>query len=157
MKLLNGFLLGTLLILSSCAGTRVVEEKVKTEIKNEPAVKRQEVAATAREYIEKSASLSTDQKVSLIALQEKTLDKTKNINEEINKTKMVLIKTLMMPKISEKEVSILKKNLRKLSKKQIETSLTAFEDARKIIAPISDLQDREYLFNTFMMRQNNSY
>jgi 2-phospho-L-lactate guanylyltransferase (CobY/MobA/RfbA family) len=147
----------SIILLSACASQKVAEKKVEIEIKNETVVKRVDVATTARDYITKSNTLSQEQKNSLLALQEKTLSEAKSINEEINKIKMVLIKTLMEPKINQKEIAILKKDLRKLSKKQLETSLSAFEEARKIISPIKDRGDKEFLFNSFMMRQNNAY
>jgi hypothetical protein len=155
MKILNGLISGlSIVLLASCASQKTVEQKVQTEIKNETVVKREEVAVTARDYITKSNNLSAEQKSKLLALQEKTVSESRAINEEINKTKMVLIKTLMETKVNQKEVSVLKKNLRKLSKKQMDKSLAAFDEAHKIISPVKDRGDKEYLFNTFMMKQN---
>lgn len=158
MKMLTGFITSLLLVmLASCASQKAAVKKVETEIRNETVVKQEDVAANARAYITNSSKLTAEQKTSLLALQEKRQSEQKNISEEINKVKMVLIKTLMEPKVNRKEVSVLKKDLRKLGKKQIETSLAAFEEARKIISPMKDQQDKEFLFNAFMMRQNNSY
>jgi 2-phospho-L-lactate guanylyltransferase (CobY/MobA/RfbA family) len=148
MKILNGLISGlSIVLLASCASQKTVEQKVQTEIKNETVVKREEVAVTARDYITKSNNLSAEQKSKLLALQEKTVSESRAINEEINKT-------LMETKVNQKEVYVLKKNLRKLSKKQMDKSLAAFDEAHKIISPVKDRGDKEYLFNTFMMKQN---
>jgi hypothetical protein len=164
MKKTQWILASLILVSLASCGTQsttisqpTAEEKVKIELKEETAVKREDVKTTTREYIMKSNSLTTDQKTKLLNLQEKTLAKVNAIDEDINKTKMVLIKTLMQQKPNPKEVGILKNDLRKLSKKQINVSIKAFEDAQAIISPIKDQADKEYLFNRFMLKQNNSY
>lgn len=157
MKMLKVFITGlSMTLLASCASQKAAEEKVHAEVKNETVVKSEELAQNAHSYITNSKTLSAEQKASLLSLQEKTQTESKALNEEINKTKMVFMKTLMEPKINKKEVSVLKKDLRKLGKKQMEMTLNAYEEARKIISPISDKGDKEFLFNAFMMRQNNS-
>lgn len=158
MKMLKGLIAAlSLAMLASCAGQKAAVQKVEEEIRNESVVKAEDVSSNARTYITNSSRLTADQKSSLLALQDKSEAEAKSISEQINKAKMVLVKTLLEPKVNKKEVSILKKDLRKLSKKQIEATLGTIESARKIISPLQDHGEKEYLFNSFMMRQYNSY
>lgn len=147
----------SVLLIASCSNQKVVEEKVKAEVKNETVEKREDVIVSTRDYIMNSNNLTADQKSKLLALQEKTSKEARAISEEINKTKMVLVKTLITPKVNEKEVLVLKKNLRKLAKAQLEKTLSAIEEGRKIISPIKNQEEKEYYFNRLMLKQNSSY
>jgi septal ring factor EnvC (AmiA/AmiB activator) len=155
MKVLKATLTSlSFILLTACASQHATNEKINNEVKSEPVVKRTQVRASAHEAIMNSKELTTDQKNKLFSLQETTTKELQGIEEQINKTKMVLIKTLMDPKSSSREIAILKKDLRKLSKKQMEVTLNAFDKGRNLIAPLKDQQDREDFFNTFMARQN---
>jgi hypothetical protein len=152
ITLLN-FILASSFFLS-CATQKIAEKKVENEIRNETVVKQSDVTENARDYILKSKSLSELQKKSLLALQDKTIAESKTLTEEMNKAKLVLIKTIMEPKVNEREVSILSKKIKKLGKKRMDLDYKSFLEARKIIDPLKEVRDREFLYNSFMMRHN---
>lgn len=154
ITILTFLLLSLLLLLTSCATQKKAEKKVEIEIKNEPVVKPSDVIENSREYILKSDTLSELQKKSLLALQDKTLAESKALNEEISKAKLVLIKAVLQPKVDEREVSILRKKIKKLSKKRMDLDYDSFTETRKIIDPLKEVRDREFLYNSFMMRHN---
>jgi hypothetical protein len=153
------FIIPMLLLISSllffsCAAQKKAEIKVEKEIQNESVVKQADVADSMREYILKSETLSELQKKSLLSLQQKTILDSRTLSDEINKAKLVLVKKVLQSKVNEREVSILKKTIKKLSKKRMEVESSAFDKARKIIDPLKEVRDREFLYNSFMMRHN---
>lgn len=148
------FLVFTSILLNSCSSQKKAEKNIEKEIKTVTVVSQSEVAENAREYILKSQSLSETQKKSLLSLQDKTLAESKALIEEINKARLVYIKTILEPKVDEREVSILKKKIKKLNKNRIELDSKLFSEARKIIDPLKEVRDREFLYNSFMMRHN---
>ncbi len=143
-----------LLVLSSCASTthKTAEKKVEQEVKNETIVKRSDVTENAREYILKSQTLSELQKKDLLSLFDKNSADLKMLSEEINKSKAVLIKIILGPKVNETEVTILNKKIKKLSQKRMDLDFKTFADARKIIDPLKEVRDREFLYHSLMMR-----
>ncbi|MGZ3788107.1 MAG: hypothetical protein ACXVLQ_06260 [Bacteriovorax sp.] len=151
------FLLFVLIFLCSCAAQKLAEKKIEKEIQSEQTVKRSEVAENTREYILKSETLSELQKKGLLSLFDKTNAELKSTGEEINKAKLVLIKTILEPKVNEREVSILNKKLKKLSKKRMDLDSKSFAEARKIIDPLKEVRDREFLYNSFLMRHGYYY
>ncbi|MDD4974565.1 MAG: hypothetical protein PHY93_09465 [Bacteriovorax sp.] len=142
------------IFLSSCTTQKLAEKKIEKEIQSETVVKQSDLAENAKNYILQSETLSKLQKKDLLSLQDKTMAESKALNEEINKAKMVLIKTVLEPKVNEREVAILRKKIKKLSKKRMDLDFKSFDDARKIIDPLKEVRDREFLYNSFMMRHN---
>jgi hypothetical protein len=142
------------LFLASCATQKLAEKRIEKEIQSETVVKQLDLAVNAQDYILKSENLTELQKKNLLALQAKTISDSKALSEEINKAKMVLIKTVLEPKVDEREVSILRKKIKKLSKKRMDLDFKSFDEARKIIDPLKEVRDREFLYNSFMMRHN---
>ncbi|MBC7537363.1 MAG: hypothetical protein H7281_00975 [Bacteriovorax sp.] len=153
ITLLN-FVLVSAFFLSSCTTQKIAEKKVENEIRIESVIKQSDVAENARDYILKSESLSELQKKSLLKLQDKTIVESKALSEEMNNAKLVLIKTILEPKVNEREVSILSKKIKKLGKKRMDLDYKSFLEARKIIDPLKEVRDREFLYNSFMMRHN---
>ncbi|MDD4973314.1 MAG: hypothetical protein PHY93_03140 [Bacteriovorax sp.] len=130
--------------LSSCAQHQVAEQKVEKEIKEVTINPSESTAVTAREFIMKSDKLTDSQKKKLLELQEKTHALSDALKEEIEKTKIVLIQTVLEPKMNEREFAILKKKISKLEKKRMENGFNAIADARKIIEPRKNIQGREF-------------
>lgn len=132
---------------SSCAQHRLAEKKIETEMKEVPVEK--SVSETAKEFIMKSDKLSDAQKSKLLELQSKTHAKSQSLREEIEKTKMVMIQTVLEPKMNRHEYAILKKKIKTLENKRMENGFTAITEARSIIEPQKNAEDRIY-FNHFM-------
>lgn len=130
-KILSLSALAIALIASSCASNKV-EQKVEQEIKAVPAQKT--VDETVREQI-KASTLTQEQKDKLMALEEKAQAERKAINEEIEKTKVVLVETALSPKMNEREFNVLKKKIQTLDKQRMENGFRTLREVRKIIAP----------------------
>lgn len=145
-----------LLFFVSCA-SRETKQAVESQVQKETVVKKEDLKENTLEYISNNQNLSQQQKDQLMKLhQQATADMTK-LNEEITKTKMVLIKTLMEPKVSRSKVAVLRKDLKKLEKKKMDTSLSSFDKAQNIISPIADNETRHQLYHSFMMREGNYF
>lgn len=142
------------MILFSCATQKAAEKKIEKEIQSETVVRREEVTESARDYILRSETLSELQKKNLVSLFDKTNTELKAMSEEINKSKLVLVKTMLRPKVNEREVFILNKKIKKLSKKRMDSDFKSFDEARKIIDPLKEVRDREFLYNSFMLRHH---
>ena len=146
--------LAFLAFFTSCATQKAAEQNVEKKINTETALTQEEVVENARKYILKSESLTETQKKDLITLQDKNYSMSKSLREEINKSKLVYIKTVLQPNVNEREASLLVKKIKKLSKKRMELDSKLFSEARKIIDPLKEVRDREFLYNSFMMRHN---
>jgi hypothetical protein len=131
--------LAAALIISSCAHNKATEQKVENEIKEVPAS--QTIAGTIKEQIAAS-SLSVEQKEKLMALEEKAHAEHAAITDEIERTKIVMIQTILEPKMSQKEFSILKNKLTALDKKRLANGFKNAAEVRKIIAPTATSQDK---------------
>ena len=144
MKKFNSMALVLVLAsLASCA-THKAEKKVETEIKAVVIEKNVTVAQTAREFILKSDKLDEAKKKQLLELQDKTLAKGNALKEELEKTRMVLVQTVLAPKMSNKEFSILKKKIAKLEKERMENGFKAMTEARNIIDPKKNIENQEF-------------
>ncbi|MBC7540435.1 MAG: hypothetical protein H7281_16545 [Bacteriovorax sp.] len=130
--------------LSSCAQHKIAEQKVEKEIKEVVIVKTEPAAVTARDFIMKSDKLTDVQKGKLLALQEKTHAQSVSLREEIEKTRVVLIQTVLEPKMNQHEYSILKKKITSLEKKRMENGFKAISEARNIIEPKQIVENREF-------------
>lgn len=129
------------LIISSCAHNNATEQKVETEIKDVPASQTQSIAATIKEQITASA-LSAEQKEKLMALEDKAHKEHMAVTDEIERTKVVMIQTVLEPKMSQKEFNILKNKIIALDKKRLDNGFKTAAEVRKIIAPTATAQDR---------------
>lgn len=147
-------LLVLFVLLPSCATQKAAEKKVETQIQAETVQSPEDVVDNARKYILKSNSLTDIQKKDLLALQDKSFAESKALKEEINKAKLVYIKTVLQPKIDEREVSVLTRKIKKLNKKGMNLDTKLITEARKIIDPLKEVRDREFLYNSFMLRHN---
>jgi hypothetical protein len=142
------------LLVSSCASQKKLEIEVEKEIQQATVVTRSDVTKNAREYILNSKTLSEQQKQNLIMLQDKTEAETKIMIEEKNRTQLVLVKTILEPTVNEKEVYILRKKIKKLDKQRMDLDEKSFTEARKIIDPLKEIRDREFLYNSFIWRHH---
>jgi hypothetical protein len=137
------------ILIYSCAGQKVMEKKLETEIKATPITKQEDIIETAREYIANSNNLSVDQKTKLNAIQEKAIIDTNTLKEEINKSRMILIKSAFLPKYNAREVEILKRKILALERKKIRIGLNAFTEARNVIDP-SQLPESKSINKVFL-------
>ncbi len=122
-------------LISSCAGNRTTtQQEVDKEVKAVPASMTKSLAETVKEQINAS-SLPQDKKDKLHALEEKAIAERTAINEEIEKTKVVMIETVLAPKMDEKKLNTLKNKIRSLDQKRLENGMRTLREVRKIIDP----------------------
>lgn len=129
------------LMVSSCSSNKV-EQKVEKEIKEVPAAQSKSIGETIKEKIAASA-LTAEQKEKLMALEEKAHAEHAAITDEIERTKVVMIETVLAPKMSQREFSILKNKLISLDKKRLANGFKNAAEVRKIIAPTATSEDRQ--------------
>lgn len=142
------------LALFSCAAQKRAKEKVENEIKNEEILNQSNLEQSSRDYILNSKTITDEQKKDLISLQDKTMAESKKINEEMTKAKMILVRTMLTSKVNEREVFILRNKIRKLGKKKVDLDFKSFLEARRIIDPLKELRDREFLYESYMLKRN---
>ena len=146
-------LMGT---LSSCAQQKVAEQKVEKEIQAVNLNASESTQEANRNFIMNSDKLSVEQKKMLVELQTKTNEQMNETKKEIEKTRQVLIQTILEPKMNKREYSILKKKIVKLEKNRVENGFKALNEARNIIAPKDDAESREF-FKAYMHKQIQVY
>ena len=137
----------SLLIISGCAQKKIAEKKVESQIQEAPV--QANVVETAKEFIMKSDKLSPEQKEKLMELQSKTSATSSSLKEELEKTKLVMIKTVLDPEMNEREFKILKKKISKLEKERLENGFKAITEARNIIKPKANPNNHEF-YKSFM-------
>lgn len=130
------------LIVSSCASNTATEQKIEKEISEVPVQKTKTISENIKEQINASG-LTVEQKDKLMKLQEKSHTEYKAITEEIEKTKVVLIQTVLAPKMSDREFSILKNKIKALDKKRMDNGFKTASEVRKIISPEAKTEERE--------------
>lgn len=133
--------------LSSCAHRKAVEQKVDKNISEVVIEKNETVGDAMRDMVNKSDKLTDDQKKNLLALQEKTHAQNVSLREELEKTKVVLMQTVLEPKMNQKEYSLLRKKINKLEKQRLENGFKAINEIRNIIAPKKNVESREIYKN----------
>lgn len=129
------------LIISSCAHNKATEKKVEAEIKEVSPAQTKSIGATIKEQISAS-TLTAEQKEKLMALEEKAHSEHAALTDEIERTKVVMIQTVLEPKMSQKEFNILKNKIIALDKKRLDNGFRNAAEVRKIIAPTATTQDR---------------
>ncbi|MBC7714724.1 MAG: hypothetical protein H7177_15365 [Rhizobacter sp.] len=134
-----------MLALTGCASSNVERKKVEAEVQSiqiEPHVDK------ARDLIQKSPDLSSTQKEKLFLLEEQNKQNYIKITDEIEKTKIVMIQTILKPQMNNKEFKILKKKLAKLDQQRMDNGFASVAKARDIIASLEQLQKTQ--FDDFM-------
>lgn len=131
------------LSLASCAQNQVAKEKVEQEIRELPDNAKLQ-KASIQERIKSSTSLTEEQKTKLLKLEEEAHASNKALTEEIEKAKIVLVETILQPKLNKQEVKILKKKIADLDKKRLQEGFKKIHEVRNIIAPKQDTSPHEH-------------
>jgi outer membrane phospholipase A len=122
--------------IQSCAEQVATEKKIESAVKKEATVNQDDVVNAAREHIYNSPNLTQKQKTTLLSIEENARSEIATLKEEINKSRMVMVKSAFEPSYNAREVELLKNKILKLERKKIKIGLNAFIDARNIIDPI---------------------
>ncbi len=132
------------LSLGSCAQHKTAQKKIDKEITEMVILKDESASETAKDFIQRSDKLTTEQKTKLLQLNESTTKLNQSIKEEIEKAKMLLVQTVLEPKMNSYEYAVLKKRITRLEKKKLENSFKAVTEARNIIEPKKNLGRSEF-------------
>jgi PBP1b-binding outer membrane lipoprotein LpoB len=125
-----------MIFLNACAQQKIAEKKVESAISDQVSpVKQDDIIEAARAYINKSPNLTDVQKKNLLTIEEKAIIETGALREEINKVRLVLVKSALEPSYDARVVEILKNKILKLERKKIRVGLNAFTEARNVIDP----------------------
>jgi hypothetical protein len=154
MKLLASLFL--VASLSGCAQHKVADQRIEKEVKDMVIPTNKTVAETARDFIMNSNQLTDIQKTRLLDLQMKTQAQSTYLKEEIEKNRIVLIQTVLEPKMNQHKYLLLKKKITVLEKRKLENGFNAITIARNIIEPKDNTDAREF-YRTIMSRQLQEY
>lgn len=128
------------LIISSCANHKT-QQKVEAEINNVQPSQTKSIAQTIKEQISAS-NLTSEQKEKLMTLEQKAHSDYVALTDEIERTKVVMIQTILEPKMNQNEFKILKNKIISLDKKRLDNGLRTISEVRKIIAPTATSEDK---------------
>ncbi len=158
MKSKMTVIISVLLVLSitGCAQHKAAEKNVEKEMKQVSVPKSETVAETAHDMIMNSNKLTADQKKKLLSLEEKTFAKNTAIKEELDRAKLVLIQTVLEPKMNKREYGILKKKITKLEKERMDNGFKAILEARGIIEPKADVDGKDF-YKAYLHRHLQDY
>jgi hypothetical protein len=142
MKYLMPFLL-----LASCAHDPVLEKKINAEAEQQPAFSSRDRLIEARKAIEE-ASLSEEQKARLLELSSQVAADREQIRAEESKYRLLLVKQLVDPHSSDREIVAIKRKILELNHKESSQWLSALDEARRLIGR-SNAQDTR-LYRAFL-------
>lgn len=107
-----------------------------------------------REYVSHCRSLSGKQKSSLIKFHEKSLTELGDLEQDLTRTKIILIKTLLESKVDTKIATMVRKEIKHLEKVKTDKTIDIYTEAQGMISPIKDIAVREHLYNAFMFKNH---
>lgn len=134
----------TLILLTGCAENSIAKKRIEAEIQSVQTQPHEVVIITPRELILNSPDLTPTQKEKLLKIEENNRDKYTRITDEIEKTKIVMIQTILKPDMNQQEYKILKKRLLKLDKERIDNGFASITKARDVVAPIEKLKKTQF-------------
>lgn len=129
------------LAVASCANNSTTNQEIEKKIEETP-VSTRPLNETIKEQINASG-LTAEQKTKLLALEEKSHAQHVAVTEEIEKTKLVMLETVLAPKMKQSEMNALKNKIRSLEKKRMDNGFATITEVRKIIAPEKNVQHTE--------------
>lgn len=140
LPLILSFLTG----IYACTSTSL-NKKIDEEVKAEPAVSTGgPLAASGLAVIQESDSLSAGQKQKLTDLTKKMTSEMVNIRTEEARLKMVLFKTIVNPKASNREITIIKNRIIALDRTKTDKMLSALDEAQKIMGRRDERDEKFY-------------
>lgn len=138
-------LVATSLVFSSCASNSRVEKKINQEIKDVPVSETQALTQQIKDKIATS-NMTAEQKKKLMELEERAHIEKTAITEEIEKTKVVFIQTILSPKMNQREYLVLKKKLTDLNAKRLNNGFKIAEEVRKVVNPSSKTTEEQEIY-----------
>jgi hypothetical protein len=146
----------TLLLIISCSHQRNDHIDEVHLLQSSASVAEKNIIVTQK-YISNCNSLNKNQKANLIKFHEKSQSEMSDLEQDLTRTKLVLVKTLLEPKVDTKIAGMVRKELKRLEKVKSDKTLEIYQEAQNFISPIKDIAVREHLYNAFMFKGNNQF
>ncbi|HEY8279823.1 MAG TPA: hypothetical protein VIH99_09380 [Bdellovibrionota bacterium] len=137
------FLAFCLVLLSSCAHDPKLEAKIQSERAAQPVVPPGPALQKESLMIIESAPLGEKEKAALKDIQESASADMQKLRDEEAQLRLLLIKQLVNPNASDREVEGIKKRILETSRKGDKRWLSALDEARKVIGR-RDEQDAKF-------------
>lgn len=131
LKLVVSAMLLSLLV--SCASKNEVKNKIETEVQTTSLEDRDKIHHDIHEGIMNSDKLSATQKKQIMDTYSKFKKDDKRIADDIEKSKLVLVQTILNPNMSTLEYNTLKDKIVKLNNERLTKTFSSSEEVRKII------------------------
>lgn len=110
-----------------------------------------ELIIKTHKFVEKNKHLSAKQKKNVLKLHEESVTEISEIDQDLIRTKLVLVKTLLEPKVDAKIARMVRKEIKRLEKVRAEKLLNNYEKAQQIISSVKDIPTREKLYQSFIL------
>ena len=137
---------GLVLLFSGCAHT-ATEKKLDQKLAEQSAVKSSsELGLEADQMINSAVGLTAEQRTQLVLLRETTRKEMDQLRDESLKLRVVLIKDVVSKQYESKEVSLIKKRIKKVENKRLQLIFGAIDKANKILG-------REAVQNQIILNQ----
>lgn len=150
LKLLISAML--LSLLASCASKNEVKNKIDAEIETTSLQDKDKIHQDIHANMMNSTKLSDTQKKQLMDLYAKFKKEDKRLADEIEKSKLVLVQTILNPNMSALEYNTLRDKIVKLNNERLTKTFASSEEVRKVINKTnfaeSDKQLLEQLYRT---------
>lgn len=128
------------IFIAGCAENNINKKRIETEIQNIQNQSHESVMITPREIILASPDLTLSQKEKLLKIEENNRNRYIRLTDEIERTKIVMIQTILKPEMNQKDFRILKNKLLRLDKERVENGFESIAQVRDVIAPMERLK-----------------
>lgn len=121
------------LILGACASQeekRDAEQRIQAE---QPVAPDESFANRGANLFVDAKGISEAQRQELLKIHTDTYQKSSTLRDEITKTKTALFRSILDPKVSEKEIGLMKNKIVKLDRERLDVMLSAFNDVQKVV------------------------
>lgn len=136
------------LIFSACASKKSEQKKeIEQEIQITSMKDKRKVKHDIYQSVLDSELLTADQKEKLIKLSEKSKEEDHALKQEIESAKLVLIQTIVEPKMDQIKYNSIKNKITELTKKRLNLSFINAQEVRKIINKSNLSEDDRQMYN----------
>jgi hypothetical protein len=146
------FLAFCLVALSSCSYQARLADNVEKEAQAQPALAPgPELTSESSKAIQNAPNLTSEQRAKLEALLQSGAERMAKIREEIGQHSLLLVKSLVDPKVSEDKIKMTRQKIVNLEKERVELWGKNLDEAKKILGR----RDRgdERLYRAFLTEE----
>lgn len=150
-------LIFSILLAAGCARISPDQHMDEVHLYQASTKETQKEIEAGKKIIGQCKSLSPKQKNKLLKLHEKNAVESNELEQDLTRTKLILIKTLLEPKVDTKIAGMVRKEIKRLEKLKTEKTLQTYDQAQQIITPLKDIQTRKKLYQAFMLKGGQHY